>query len=123
VKLYVGKVAQLCGHLRFSEEVEVTAVSYLKQFYLKNTVMDWHPKNVMYVAMPCIYVVYIHMWLSRLTALFLAAKTTNNPISLDDHTSHIPKRPLWTCSISSFLLRRVLGSSLRCGMRIVRCGG
>lgn len=49
VKLYVGKVAQLCSHFRFSEEVEATAVSYLKRFYLKNTVMDWHPKNVMFV--------------------------------------------------------------------------
>jgi cyclin H len=50
VKLYVGKIAQLCGHFRFSEEVEATAASYLKRFYLKNTVMDWHPKNVMCVA-------------------------------------------------------------------------
>ncbi|KXN89889.1 Cyclin mcs2 [Leucoagaricus sp. SymC.cos] len=58
---------------RFPEEVEATAISYLKRFYLKNTVMDWHPKNVM------------------LTALFLATKTTNNPISLETYTSHIPK--------------------------------
>ena len=49
VKLYVGKISQLCGHFRFPEEVEATAVSYLKRFYLKNTVMDWHPKNVMSV--------------------------------------------------------------------------
>ncbi|KAG6836811.1 hypothetical protein H0H93_002833 [Arthromyces matolae] len=34
--------------------------------------MDWHPKNVM------------------LTALFLATKTTNNPISLETYTTHIP---------------------------------
>ncbi|KAI5122558.1 hypothetical protein M0805_004777 [Coniferiporia weirii] len=73
VKLYIGKVSQLCGHFRFPEEVEATAVSYLKRFYLKNTVMDWHPKNVM------------------LTALFLATKTTNNPISLEAYTTHIPK--------------------------------
>ena len=49
VKLYLGKISQLCGHFGFPEEVEATAVSYLKRFYLKNTVMDWHPKNVMYV--------------------------------------------------------------------------
>lgn len=49
MKLYVGKIPQLCGHFRFPEEVEATAVTYLKRFYLKNTVMDWHPKNVMYV--------------------------------------------------------------------------
>ncbi|KAL4064958.1 cyclin-like protein [Scleroderma yunnanense] len=73
VKLYITKIPQLCGHFRFPEEVEATAISYLKRFYLKNTVMDWHPKNVM------------------LTALFLATKTTNNPISLDSYTSNIPK--------------------------------
>ena len=72
VKLYLNKIPQLCGHfrrvpalmdyltalacysspsLRFSrlpDEVEDTAMTYLKRFYLKNTVMDWHPKNVMY---------------------------------------------------------------------------
>jgi cyclin H len=47
VKLYISKVGQLCGHFRFPEEVEATAITYLKRFYLKNTVMDWHPKNVM----------------------------------------------------------------------------
>jgi len=49
VKLYITKITQLCGLFRFSEEVEATAVTYLKRFYLKNTVMDWHPKNVMCV--------------------------------------------------------------------------
>ncbi|KAA1468184.1 cyclin-like protein [Dentipellis sp. KUC8613] len=73
VKLYVTKITQLCGHFRFPEEVEATAISYLKRFYLKNTVMDWHPKNVM------------------LTALFLATKTTNHPISLEAYTSNIPR--------------------------------
>jgi len=73
VKLYIGKVSQLCGHFRFPEEVEATAISYLKRFYLRNTVMDWHPKNVM------------------LTALFLATKTTNHPIPLEMYTSAIPK--------------------------------
>ncbi|KAI9572831.1 cyclin-like protein [Boletus coccyginus] len=73
VKLYITKIPQLCGHFRFPEEVEATAMSYLKRFYLRNTVMDWHPKNIM------------------LTALFLATKTTNNPISLDAYTSNIPR--------------------------------
>ena len=50
VKLYVSKVPQLCDHFRFPEEVEATAMTFLKRFYLKNTVMDWHPKNVM-----CVY--------------------------------------------------------------------
>ncbi|KAF8578523.1 cyclin-like protein [Ramaria rubella] len=90
MKLYVGKVAQR-NHFRFPEEVEATAVSYLKRFYLQNTVMDWHPKNVM------------------LTALFLAAKTTNTPISLDDYTSHIPKTVPADVLDLEFLVAQSLG--------------
>ncbi|OCH96523.1 cyclin-like protein [Obba rivulosa] len=91
VKLYVGKISQLCGHFRFPEEVEATAVTYLKRFYLKNTVMDWHPKNVM------------------LTALFLATKTTNHPISLEAYTSHIPKTAPSDVLDLEFLVAQSLG--------------
>ncbi|KAG6879743.1 hypothetical protein C0992_012346 [Termitomyces sp. T32_za158] len=91
VKLYVTKITQLCGHFRFPEEVEATAVSYLKRFYLKNTVMDWHPKNVM------------------LTALFLATKTTNNPISLETYTTHIPRTAPSDVLDLEFLVAQSLG--------------
>ncbi|KAI0793393.1 cyclin-like protein [Abortiporus biennis] len=91
VKLYIGKVSQLCGHFRFPEEVEATAVSYLKRFYLKNTVMDWHPKNVM------------------LTALFLATKTTNHPISLEAYAHHIPKTAPSDVLELEFLVAQSLG--------------
>jgi len=73
VRLYVSKIPQLCGAFKFVEEVEATAESFLKRFYLKNTVMDWHPKNVM------------------LTALFLAAKAANSMIAIETYTSRIPK--------------------------------
>ncbi|KAF8203696.1 cyclin-like protein [Pholiota molesta] len=91
VKLYITKISQLCGFFRFPEEVEATAVTYLKRFYLQNTVMDWHPKNVM------------------LTALFLAAKTTNNPISLENYTSHIPKTAASDVLDLEFLVAQSLG--------------
>ncbi|KAF8641120.1 hypothetical protein AX17_000762 [Amanita inopinata Kibby_2008] len=91
VKLYTSKIAQLCALFRFPEEVEATAVSYLKRFYLKNTVMDWHPKNVM------------------LTALFLATKTTNNPISVEAYTSHIPKTMPSDVLDLEFLVAQSLG--------------
>jgi cyclin H len=54
VKLYLSKISQLCALFKFPEEVEATAMSYLKRFYLKNTVMDWHPMNVMYAFMACV---------------------------------------------------------------------
>ncbi|KAH9857898.1 cyclin-like protein [Lenzites betulinus] len=91
VKLYVGKIPQLCGHFRFPEEVEATAVSYMKRFYLKNTVMDWHPKNVM------------------LTALFLATKTTNHPISLESYAAHIPRTVPSDVLDLEFLVAQSLG--------------
>jgi cyclin H len=31
------------------ESLESTALSYLKRFYLKNSVMEWHPKVIMFV--------------------------------------------------------------------------
>ncbi|KAI0932345.1 hypothetical protein AcW2_001003 [Taiwanofungus camphoratus] len=53
--------------------------------------MDWHPKNVM------------------LTALFLATKTTNHPISLEAYTSHIPKTAPSDVLDLEFLVAQSLG--------------
>lgn len=47
--------------------------------------------------------------LSRLTALFLATKTTNNPISLDAYTSHIPKTAPSDVLDLEFLVAQSLG--------------
>ncbi|KAK7694532.1 hypothetical protein QCA50_001718 [Cerrena zonata] len=91
VKLYASKVSQFCGHFRFPEEVEATAVTYLKRFYLKNTVMDWHPKNVM------------------LTTLFLATKTTNHPIALEHFAAHIPRTSPSDVVDIEFLVAQSLG--------------
>ncbi|KAF9270365.1 cyclin-like protein [Marasmius fiardii PR-910] len=91
VTFYATRITQICGRFRFPEEVEATAVTYLKRFYLKNTVMDWHPKNVM------------------LTAVFLATKTTNNPISLEAYTSHIPNTSASDVLDLEFLVAQSLG--------------
>lgn len=109
VTFYVHKISQLCGHFRFPEEVEATAASYLKRFYLKNTVMDWHPKNVMCVCILCLLLDEELNWLSRLTALFLATKTTNNPISLEAYASHIPNTVASDVLDLEFLVAQSLG--------------
>lgn len=51
VTFYLTKISQLCraSFFRFPETVEATAMSYLKRFYLRNTCMDYHPKNIMSV--------------------------------------------------------------------------
>lgn len=47
VRLYASKIPKLCSHFHFNEEIEATGITYLKRFYLRNTAMDWHPRNVM----------------------------------------------------------------------------
>ncbi|KAF8337514.1 cyclin-like protein [Cantharellus anzutake] len=91
VKLYMTKIGQLCAHFRMPEVVEATACTYLRRFYLRNTVMDWHPKNVM------------------LTTIFLATKTTNNPIPLETYVSHIPKTTPSDVLDLEFLVAQSLG--------------
>jgi len=114
VRHYLTKVVQLCGHFRFPEEVEATATTYIKRFYLTNTVMDWHPKNVMYGQLKffsvTLYVAYSGLCLAnRLTALFLATKTTNNPISLDSYAAHIPRTEPADVLELEFLVAQSLG--------------
>lgn len=83
---------QLSHFLQFPEEVEATGISYLKRFYLKNTVMDWHPKNVMCVdlglnlctSLTCIFT-------KRLTALYLSAKTCNSWMGIEHYVAKIPQ--------------------------------
>ncbi|WOO80987.1 Cyclin CCL1 [Vanrija pseudolonga] len=66
VWFYCNQASQICRHgFGLSEEVETTAISYMKRFYLKNSVMEWHPKSIM----P--------------TCVFLAAKTCNHPVPID----------------------------------------
>ncbi|KAF8314207.1 cyclin-like protein [Clavulina sp. PMI_390] len=91
VKLYISKIGQLCAHFRMPEAVEATACTYLRRFYLRNTVMDWHPKSVM------------------LTAIFLASKTTNNPIPIDTYASRIPKTTREDVLDLEFLVAQSLG--------------
>lgn len=114
VRHYLTKVVQLCGHFRFPEEVEATATTYIKRFYLMNTVMDWHPKNVMYgqskASFCALCVTYSGLFLeNRLTALFLATKTTNNPISLDSYAAHIPRTEPADVLELEFLVAQSLG--------------
>lgn len=113
VRHYLTKVVQLCGHFRFPEEVEATATTYIKRFYLTNTVMDWHPKNVMYgqlkaCSVPFTWLIQVFL-VNRLTALFLATKTTNNPISLESYAAHIPRTESADVLELEFLVAQSLG--------------
>ncbi|KAL8291802.1 hypothetical protein RQP46_002060 [Phenoliferia psychrophenolica] len=75
VTYYIQQVAALCTAFKFPVMVQATAMTYLKRFYLRNTCMDYHPKNVM------------------LTCVFLATKTENHPISIDAFSAKIKSKP------------------------------
>lgn len=42
----------MCGAFKYPEIVTATAMTYLKRFYLRNTCMDYHPKNIMCASFP-----------------------------------------------------------------------
>lgn len=59
---------------------------------------------------PCLHVAYSGLFLAnRLTALFLATKTTNNPISLDSYAAHIPRTEPTDVLELEFLVAQSLG--------------
>lgn len=47
VHFYCEHAAMIGRSFGIPEGVESTAISYIKRFYLKNSVMEWHPKNIM----------------------------------------------------------------------------
>ncbi|BGO92177.1 hypothetical protein NBRC10512_000908 [Rhodotorula toruloides] len=75
VGYYLTQAVALCGALKFPEMVLATAITYLKRFYLRNTCMDYHPKNIM------------------LTCVFLATKTENLPTSIDTFAARVKTPP------------------------------
>ncbi|KAL8829737.1 MAG: hypothetical protein Q9191_001847 [Dirinaria sp. TL-2023a] len=73
VGFYCLKTIGLADFCEFPTNVKASAVQYLKRFYLSNSPMTYHPKEMM----P--------------SALFLATKTENNYISLKNFAEKLDK--------------------------------
>ncbi|AMD20476.1 HDL268Cp [Eremothecium sinecaudum] len=65
VSFYARKVKQFSSSLNLPTEVTATAISFFRKFFLSNSVMEIHPKNIL------------------LTAIFLACKSENYFIGID----------------------------------------
>lgn len=65
-RFYEMQLQVMSKHCKFTDMVMATAVIYMKRFFLYNTVMDYHPKDIF------------------LTCLFLATKSESERISIDD---------------------------------------
>ncbi|KAF9963880.1 hypothetical protein BGZ65_008157 [Modicella reniformis] len=68
---YDRKIAQIFRYWKLPSNVTATAIVYMKRFFLENTVMDYHPKSVM------------------MTCMFLARKTENFLMTIDDFSTAI----------------------------------
>ncbi|KAG2733745.1 hypothetical protein G9P44_003270 [Scheffersomyces stipitis] len=62
---YTQNIIPIAKFFKMPTQVKLTAVSFFRKFYLSNSVMQYHPKNIMY------------------TSVFLAAKSENYFISID----------------------------------------
>jgi cyclin H len=65
VIFYASKIGEICRMFNMPSQVKASAVSYFRKFYLVYSVMDYHPKNILY------------------TTVFLASKAENYFISID----------------------------------------
>ncbi|KAG0321310.1 hypothetical protein BG000_003283 [Podila horticola] len=63
---YERKIVQIFRFWKLPSYATATAIAYMKRFFLENTAMDYHPKDVM------------------LTCMFLARKTENFLMSIED---------------------------------------
>ncbi|KAK9463662.1 cyclin-like protein [Lipomyces oligophaga] len=63
---YSVKLQEASAVYKLPSHIKATAISYMKRFYLKYSLMEYHPHNIMY------------------TCLFLATKSENHFISIDN---------------------------------------
>lgn len=73
IQLYASKFPPLTETLQLPTQVKATALSYFRKFYLVHSVMEHHPKNILF------------------TCLFLAAKAENRLVSIERFCSQISK--------------------------------
>ncbi|KAL9129703.1 MAG: hypothetical protein Q9217_001906 [Psora testacea] len=90
VGFYCIKAMQLADFCDFPTNVKATAVQYLKRFYLSNSPMTYHPKEIM----P--------------SALFLSTKTENHYTSLRSFVSKLKKTTAEDVIAPEFLLSQGL---------------
>lgn len=71
VTLYTQKVQVFCTKLKLPSEVIATAMVFFKKFYITNSVVDLHPKNLIF------------------TCIFLACKSENHFISAETFAAKV----------------------------------
>lgn len=73
LNFYSQNVIKISNFFKMPTQVRASAISFFKKFYLVNSVMEYHPKNVLY------------------TCIFLAAKSENYFISIESFVKVLNK--------------------------------
>lgn len=90
VTFYCRQTIQLGDHLNLPTEVKATAIQYMKRFYITNSLMTYHPTDILK------------------TALFFATKTENHYFNLFKFAEAIGKTTAEDVLASEFLLTQGL---------------
>lgn len=73
VRFYASKIEDIAKVFHMPSQVRVTAVAHFRRFYLENSVMEYHPKNILY------------------TTVYLASKAENFFIPIDKFCAALPR--------------------------------
>ncbi|KAF8848754.1 cyclin-like protein [Acephala macrosclerotiorum] len=90
VEFYCRQTIQLGDHLKVPTDVKATAVQYIKRFYITNSLMTYHPTDILK------------------TALFFATKTENHYFRLTKFADAIGNTKAEDVLASEFLLTQGL---------------
>ncbi|PVH87014.1 cyclin-like protein [Cadophora sp. DSE1049] len=90
VAFYCRQTLQLGDHLKVPTDVKATAVQYIKRFYITNSLMTYHPTDILK------------------TALFFATKTENHYFRLTKFADQIGNTKAEDVLASEFLLTQGL---------------
>lgn len=73
VRFYASKIEDIAKVFHMPSQVRVTAAAHFRRFYLENSVMEYHPKNILY------------------TTVYLASKAENFFIPIDKFCAALPR--------------------------------
>uniref|UniRef100_A0A060T8V4 ARAD1C32648p n=1 Tax=Blastobotrys adeninivorans TaxID=409370 RepID=A0A060T8V4_BLAAD len=94
IKVYASKVEKITELFKMPSQVQGTAISYFRKFYLVYSVMDYHPMNILY------------------TCVFLATKSENHFISIERFCAGLKRTEPATILGLEFLLLQSLSFTL-----------
>ncbi|KAK7203728.1 cyclin-like protein [Myxozyma melibiosi] len=91
---YCVKVQDAAAVYKLPSHIKATAIQYLKRFYLKYSLMEFHPRNIMY------------------TCLFLATKSENHFISIDNFVQPLQRVSKQSIIDLEFIVAQTLSFTL-----------